>query len=113
VVVKVEQGTWDPEHKYAVFTLDNGKREFFYSKEDAQEFMDDFEAIVVDKRSFKLKKDYLSFKKAQERGVMEEERANPVKNPYSTPTNSGEKRRQKRVQKKQRASKRSSAGSRH
>ena len=59
-----EVSKYESKHKYFYFKLDNGKHEWCASKKEADDFLEDFSTIVVDKQSFSLKKDFTKHKAA-------------------------------------------------
>jgi len=59
-----EVSNYESKHKYFYFKLDNGKHEWCASKKEADDFLEDFSTIVVDKQSFSLKKDFTKHKAA-------------------------------------------------
>jgi hypothetical protein len=53
--------------KYWVFTLDNGNHMSFKTKAEADDFVDQFGCVIVDKRKFPRKKDFDSYLKFLEK----------------------------------------------
>ncbi len=60
--IKIED-CYDPAHKYRIYIMDNSKYQAYDDIKQADEFYDDMQSIIVDKRSFSSKKKFNDYKK--------------------------------------------------